>query len=287
MIRIIVNPSSAKTSNLWKSIKRKIEELRIECDFVFTKKKKDATFLARESQEGGFKEIFIVGGDGTINEVINGLNLGGLSLGIIPTGCGNDFAKMLGIYSIEEGISSLRSSCRRLVDIGSVNGRYFINNLGIGIDAKVVYLQSKLRGIKNNLRYLISALEVLVTSQSFSLEIESDDFKFSGEVLGVSIGNGRFHGGIFALTPYARIDDGLLDICIIKKTARIRRFLNLNKVIKGRHLSLEEVQAFRAKNLSIYSQRPFLVHTDGELFEEPLNRLEINILDRDLQFYVP
>jgi YegS/Rv2252/BmrU family lipid kinase len=287
LIKIIANLSSSKGTQLWNQIKRRIEQIGIEYEAIITKGKKEATLLAKKAQEQGFKNIVIIGGDGTLNEVINGINLKDTTLTIIPTGCGNDFAKMLGIKSIEDGISSIESDYKKLVDVGLANGRYFINNLGIGLDAYVVFMQEKLRLIKSKFRYLISGLKVLFRFLPFWVDIESEFFKFSGQILGISIGNGRYHGGLFTLTPYAQIDDGLLDICIIKNTNRLRRLFNVPKAIKGTHVFLREVQIFKAKSLSIHSENPFYAHLDGELIEHPLNKLDVRVLNKQLRFFIP
>jgi len=304
VVKIIINPFSGKGSRIWEEIKKKIEALGIEYDFVITTKEKEATYLAKKIQEQGFKNIFIVGGDGSINEVINGLNFKDISLGVIPAGCGNDFAKMIGIKNINDGISSILSGYKKLVDVGFANDNYFINNLGIGLDAYVVYIQKRFKNIKGKFTplerklyrsssfltrfsYLTPTLKALFNFLPFSAEIESGDFKFSGQVLSISIGNGRCHGGIFMLTPYAQIDDGLLDICVIKKTNRLKRFFNLYKAIKGTHLSLKEVEIFRARDFSISSQEPFFIHFDGEFFAHPINKLEVKVLNKQLQFSVP
>ena len=286
MIKIIINPSSTKGLKLWKDVKKRIEESHIKYDSVITWQGHTA-HVAKKAQEEGFKKIFIVGGDGTINEAINGLDLEDIILGIIPAGCGNDFAKMLGIKSIEDGISSILSGYRKLVDVGFVNNRYFINNLGVGLDARIVYIADRLGNIKNRVKYLVSALTTLLNFPAFNVKIESKDYKFSGHVLGISVGNGKFHGGLFSLTPRAQIDDGLLDICVIKKISRLKRFFNVQKAIRGTHIFLKETQIFTADSFSIYSKTPFHIHVDGEFVNRPLNKLEVKVLNKQLQFCLP
>jgi len=286
VIKIIINPFSTKGLKLWKDVKKRLEESHIKYDSVITWQGHTAR-VAKKAQEEGFKKIFIVGGDGTINEAINGLDLEDIILGIIPAGCGNDFAKMLGIKSIEDGISSILSGYRKLVDVGFVNNRYFINSLGVGLDARIAYIADRLGNIKNRVKYLVSALTTLLNFPAFNVKIESKDYKFSGHVLGISVGNGRFHGGLFSLTPRAQIDDGLLDICVIKEISRLKRFLNVQKAIRGTHIFLKETQIFTADSFSIYSKTPFHIHVDGEFVNCPLNKLEVKVLNKQLQFCLP
>jgi diacylglycerol kinase (ATP) len=204
---------------------------------------------------------------------------------VVPIGCGNDFAKMLGIRTIEDGIKAVAGGRRISVDVGVAADRYFINNVGIGLEAHVVYRKSKLKGNRGQTTYLGPALKTIFTFSCFEAELESRDFTFKGKVSGISIGNGQCHGGIFRLTPNAIIDDGLLDVCIIKETTRIRRLTNVWKVIKGTHASLKEVVTFQTDSLVIRTQEPVRAHTDGELFDKPLTHLAVKVLPKKLQFF--
>lgn len=285
MIKIIVNPQADKGESFlrWKDIESKIKTLGIVYETVFTEYEKHATHLARKAQLEGTKFILVVGGDGTVSEVVNGIYLEDIVLGIIPTGSGNDFAKMIGIRTIQDGLNSLNSSYKKVVDVGFLNkDKYFINNFGIGLDTCVVAKQRQIK-FKHELSYLFSTLKILFNFSAFPIEVKSSDFKFLGNVLSISIGNGQFHGGLFRLTPQAKIDDGFLDVSIIKEVNKLKRFLNIPKAIRGSLLSLKEVESFKAKNISIYSSIPLPFHLDGELFE-PLKELEIAILPKKLTF---
>lgn len=286
MIKIIVNPQAdkGKSGFRWKEIEtRLIKNLNIEYESVLTESPKHATYLTRKTQQEGVKLIFLVGGDGTVSEAINGIYLEDIVLGIIPTGSGNDFAKMLGIRTVLDGLSSFNTSFEKVVDVGCLNkDKYFINNLGIGLDAYVVKLQRRER-FRNEISYLFSTLKILSSFSEFPVKVNAPDFKFSGNVLSISVGNGQYHGGLFRLTPQAKIDDGLLDICIIKQTNKLKRFLNVPKAIKGSHISLKEVESFKTKKISISSPLPLQLHLDGELYE-PLKELEIEVLPRKLTF---
>jgi len=285
MIKIIVNPQADKgeSSNSWEYIESKIKRLGIAYEPIFTEYENHASHLARKVQGEGTKFILVVGGDGTISEVVNGIYLEDTVLGIIPTGSGNDFAKMIGIRSMSDGLNSLNSSCKKAVDVGFLNNdKYFINNLGIGIDACVVAKQKELK-FKHESSYLISTLKIASAFRAFPIEVESPDFKFSGNVLSISIGNGQFHGGMFRLTPQEEIDDGLLDVCLIKEVNKLKRFLNIPKVVCGSHIFLKEVVVFKAKRISVSSPVSLPFHLDGELFDS-LKELEIGILPQKLTF---
>ena len=218
--------------------------------------------------------------------MINGVYRKEVVLGIIPTGSGNDFAKMLGIKSIEDGLLSLSSPYKKVVDIGSIGNQYFINNLGIGFDAYVACIQKQETKIKNKFSYLTSALKILFNFSAFEIEINSKDFNFTGKVLSVSIGNGQFHGGLFRLTPQARIDDGLLDVCIIKDINKIKRIINVPKVIKGTHIFLKEVENFKTDKVSLRAPKSLSVHFDGELLNYPTKQIQAELLNKQLEFSI-
>ena len=286
MVKIIINPHSSRALKFWKHIEQRMAYSRIEYDPVITWQR-NVAHVAKKAQQDGVQKIFLVGGDGTINEAVNNLGLQNFVFGIIPAGSGNDFAKMLGIKTIDDGISSMLSGCRKSVDVGLVNDRYFVNNLGIGLNANIVHIAQKLRWTGSNIRYFASALVALLNLRLFNVEIESPDYSFSGPVLGITIANGRSQGGLFTLTPQAGIDDGRLDICVIKKLSVLKGLLNIRKALANTHIFLKEADTFTTDSLSICSDVPFPFHLDGELPDHPENKLNVRVLHKQLQFFLP
>jgi diacylglycerol kinase (ATP) len=286
-VKIIVNPvaGGGRTKAIWQDIERQIKKLGIDYSFIFTQGVGDATGLAKLAVDEGFKKIFVVGGDGTLNEVINGIELNQATVGIIPTGSGNDLSKMLGINGIADALTALKHQGRRRIDLGRGVRRLFANNLGVGFDACVAATKKKFEIFKGNLGYLFAALKVLRDFQAYKIEITAENYRFCDNIMSVSIGNGQFHGGCFKLTPEAVIDDGLLDVCIIKELNKLKSLFNIPKVIKGTHGSLKEVKFFKAKKFSLYSQRPLFVHLDGEVLPEPIKEVEIEILPGSLEVF--
>ncbi len=287
--KIIVNPAAGggRTKAIWQDIERQIKQLGIDYSFIFTQGVGDATELAKAAVREGLKKIFVVGGDGTLNEVINGIELNQTTVGIIPTGSGNDLSKMIGVNSITDALASLKYQEHRRIDLGRAGGRLFVNNLGAGFDAFVAATQKKFKIFKGNLGYLFSTLKVLGDFKAYQVEITADGYRFCDRIMSVSIGNGQFHGGCFKLTPEAVIDDGLLDICIIKELNKTKFLINIPKAIKGTHSCLKEVKSFKAKKIFLYSQRPLFVHLDGEVLLEPVKEIEIEILPSSLEVFVP
>lgn len=270
---------------MWEEVKEGIEDCGIEYDFVMTGEQAVGE-LAKKALEEGAEKIFVVGGDGTINEVVNAVEAKGIVLGVIPAGKGNDFAKMLGVKSVEDGISAISGGHTKPVDVGVANDRYFVNNMGIGAAARAVRICNGSRKITGRPGYLVGAIAALFECRAFEVEIEARGFRFLGEILGVAVGNGRFHGGFFALTPGAEIDDGLLDVCVIGKIGRVKGVLSIPRAIKGTHTFLKEAVTFRTAWLRMRSGTAFPVHYDGELAEGRLNELEVKVLKKQLQFCV-
>jgi YegS/Rv2252/BmrU family lipid kinase len=289
MVKIIVNPvaGQGKTLTLWQDIERRIKKLGVDYSFIFTQGVGDATRLAKLAVKEGFKKIFIVGGDGTLNEVINGIELTQTTVGVIPTGSGNDLSKMLGINGIADALTSLQYQNKRRIDLGKGGTRLFVNNLGVGLDVLVATTQKRFKYLKGNLGYLFSCLKVLCNFKACHVEIKTDEHRFCGKIMSVSIGNGQFHGGCFRLTPQAIIDDGLLDTCIIREINKVKFLSNIPKAIKGTHNRLKEVKSFKAKKITLYSQRPLFVHLGGEVLFEPVKEIEVEILPDSLEVFVP
>ncbi|KPK97524.1 MAG: hypothetical protein AMJ95_08635 [Omnitrophica WOR_2 bacterium SM23_72] len=288
-VRIIVNPiaGGGRTLLIWKDIEKQIKELGVDYSFVLTQGVGHATGLAKAAEQEGFRKIFVVGGDGTLNEVVNGIELDQTAVGVIPTGSGNDLSKMIGIRGIADALASLKYQERRRIDLGRAKGRLFVNNLGAGFDACVAAIKKKFGILRGNLVYVFSSLKVLGDFQAYPVEITAEGYRFCDKVMSVSIGNGQFHGGCFKLTPEAVIDDGLLNACIIKELNKIKALFNIPKTIKGTHGRLKEVSSFKAKKIFLCSQRPLSVHLDGEVLPEPVRDMEIDIIPSSLEVFVP
>jgi YegS/Rv2252/BmrU family lipid kinase len=288
MIKFIVNPHAGKggTRSLWTAIQPAIDRLGIRYDSSITENPAQARSIVRDTLRQGFDRICIVGGDGTIHGVVNDIIGRRVALGIIPTGSGNDFAKMLRIPSVEAGINTLASGRRKTIDLGKIGDRYFVNIVGIGFDALVAHLVTKSK-FHGPLGYFSSVLTALTGYRPPRFELKTDDQTFAGRAFSISVGNGQFHGSMFRLTPDAVIDDGILDLCIIGKVPVPKFLFNIPKAIKGTHASVREIVMLKTKRLSVESDTPFYVHCDGEVIDRPMKKLELTIIPRALEVIVP
>jgi diacylglycerol kinase (ATP) len=276
-VAIIVNPVSGKGRSLgvlpkvvsW--CRKQGVELRI----FTTTRPGDGVGQARLARIAGYERVMVLGGDGTVNEVGQVLLGTDTIMGILPGGSGNDFLKMVGHkLSLEEAMRIAFMGEAHDVDVGIVNGRPFFNAVGIGFDAKVALeaTRSRLSGFP---AYLWAVFKVLRNHSPLSVDIELDQLKFSENVTLVSVGNGRSSGGGFYLTPRAKFDDGLFDICIMKYFPKSKVFSVVPRALKGTHVRLDGVRVYRSRRILVRSTEGFMVHIDGEPQPEPLDKLEI------------
>ena len=266
----------------------------------FTEKEgeKFAKNLAKKAIEEGFQRIIVVGGDGSINEVINGI-MGvrvnnfpsNFALGIIPAGAGNNFAKELGIKNIKEAFSIIKQNKIDLVDIGKVNDRYFINCFSVGFDALINKIandiKTKYQFLPRNLSYLLAALgKIIIGIPNFQIQIKGET-DYQNKVILAAITNSPSYGGIFKINPDALINDGKLNLCIIETVGKIRAFFDLYQVSRGSHTNLPEMKMLKFSfPLTISSPELLPYEVDGEV-PEPEREYKVNVFPRILPILVP
>ena len=202
------------------------------------------------------------------------------TLGLVPTGTGNDFLKTLGVPN------NWRATCdviarnqSRPIDVGRINGRVFVNNVGVGFDAQVSIEAQKVKGLRGQAVYMAAlARTMLLSYRTPQVTIERDGETFTQSITMLNIGNGRCSGGGFWLTPQAELGDGLLDVCVIRGLSKPRILALVSHVMKGTHVTKESVQMKRAHRITVTSPEPLPVHADGEILYTEVKRLEIEVL---------
>jgi YegS/Rv2252/BmrU family lipid kinase len=277
---LIINPSAGRgrTGKLLPTLQALLEAKKISYEFRLTSRPGEATELAREAVSQGFAYIVAVGGDGTAHEVVNGLMGTPAVFGMIPTGGGNDFPKAAGIpLEIPQAIETLARGWRRRIDLGLLEGRYFINGLGIGLDGAVSHRYRKMKYLRGGLGYIWGAVNEALTFRGFQVEVTIPDWTYKGPALLVGASNGPSQGGDFKLAPKAKVDDGLLDIHVVQDMPPLRRLIQIPKVRKGTHLSLKEVEIRPASWIEVTLDRALPAHLDGEPFylESGSHRVEV------------
>lgn len=260
-ILVILNPAarSERAKAAWK----RIEKLP-HCTMRATVGPGDAHRVAAAAVREGFKTIVAAGGDGTVNEVVNGIAGSDVALGILPVGTMNVFAAELGLPGdLEEAWAIIRAGRTRRVDLVRANQQYFVQLAGVGLDAQVV--QATSWESKKNfgpLSYLISAAQIAAKKPP-RLFVEADGVVREGSF--VLIGNGRYYGGPVAFFKNARIDDGKLDVLIFKNLAYLDIARYVATVLMGKHTDQPDVEYFQTKKALVRSDEEVPVEVDGEV----------------------
>jgi diacylglycerol kinase (ATP) len=283
----IVNKVSGngRTLKIWDQIERKLKEKNIFYCVRFTQKSKHATILVQELiNKENATVIVAVGGDGTINEVINGLVGMNIPLGIIPAGSGNDFSRGLGIpLKHDEALERILSGKPKIIDIGYVNSTYFCTVAGIGFDGEVAQKTntSLYKKILNFIRvgqisYIISAINVLLRYKPIDITLKIDKKLYNiPKVWLIAVANLPFYAGGLVICPKAESNDGLFNICIVQGMSKWKFLCTIPLVFKGNHISSPSIQIIKGKELEIYPSTQLLVHGDGEVIGETPARIRI------------
>jgi diacylglycerol kinase (ATP) len=284
-MKLIVNPVAANgaVGKNWPRIRDFLQAEGAKFDAVLTERPGHATQLARQALDDGYRTIVVVGGDGTVNEVLNGLVVEGavdpeVMLGIIPWGTGADFTRSLGIP--HDYMGACRQLLRfetRLVDIGKITclhegrevERYFINAAGLGFDGEVAELanrSSKVLG--GTMTYLACLFISLVTYRNKDVEFSFDGQHVRGRLNSVIVCNGRYLGGGMFMAPEASFDDGIFDVVILGNLNKLEVVTNLPRVYKGTHLTHPKVSLCHAKEVHVEARERMFLQADGELIGE-------------------
>ena len=269
----IINPVAGNgfAKNYIGTLQEKIKQYELSAELVYTERKGHATELANQYAEKGFRYIIGVGGDGTLNEISKSLvNKENAVMGIIPAGTGNDFIQILGFPDRFEDkhwdIFFQKNTIA--MDVGSVNGLPFLNGMGLGFDAEVAAQnysgEEKIKqGSKN--KYIWHILKTLLFFREKRMTVLSNGKKGETDCFINTISIGRRFAGGFYLTPTAIANDGLLDVCSIKKLSLGQRFNILLKVPKGTHITDEKVNYYQTDHIILEFTNEVPFHVDGEL----------------------
>src|SRR5213080_4548022 len=261
---VILNPAAHSERALRK--RAQVESLARDCVVCATTRTGEAELIARRGVEEGFEKIVAAGGDGTINEVVNGLAGASVTLGLLPIGTMNVFATELGlpVHDLELCWSIVKSNSTRSVDLPKANQKFFVQLAGVGLDAQVVKeTSSHLKRNFGPLSYLISAAQI-AARQPPRLFIQSDDASIE-EGSFVLVGNGRLYGGPFPFFKHAVIDDGLLDVIVFKRLGYLEIIKYLQDVVFTSDITTRDVEYFQTERLRVSSDEDVPVELDGEL----------------------
>ncbi len=298
--KIIVNPTSGRGygEKSIPQIKRILNEHGLDFDLVRTERPWHAAELAQEAAASGYDVAVAAGGDGTANEVLNGLmqaRLLGLkkcAMGILCVGRGNDFAYGMGIPAdLEAGCRALAQDHRRIIDVGRVTGgdypqgRYFGNCVGIGFDAVVGFEAVKMTHLTGFPSYIVAVLKTVSLYYKAPLtKIEYDGQTITQPSLMVSIMNGQRLGGGFFMAPEGKPDDGMFDMCMAREVSRLRLFSLIPHFMQGTQADQEPITMAQAQRVVVTAVEGTLpAHVDGETLCVAGKRLEVELLPHQVE----
>jgi diacylglycerol kinase (ATP) len=242
-----------------------------------------------------YSAAVIFGGDGTVHRHLAQLHQQKIPTLIIPTGSGNDFAKALGIRTLEIALRAWQQFCAegknvKEIDLGVIRSgsheTLFCCVAGIGMDAKANERANRMPPwLKSRGGYVVAALQSLVRFKSAEVTISTDGGEIRRSAFFIAVGNARSYGGGMKVTPRATLDDGLLDICIVSKINKFKLLCWVPTIFFGEHLRLKEVEYFQAKQFRVDAERKLDLYADGDYAAQ--TPVEIGLIHRGLRVIVP
>ena len=290
---IILNPWAGKGAAGARrpALEQALTAAQIDYELLVTHARGGATELAWQAAVRGAETIVAVGGDGTINEIVNGIkgaeqeNGQRARLAIVPIGTGSDFVRVLA--GVEAGdvvgaVARIVAGRTQVVDLGHVSvvgyePRFFINGLGMGLDAQVAVEASQITSVSGMAVYFLAIIRALAKYRANPMTVQYDQEKLRRRLLFASVANGRFQGGGFMLTPNADIADGLLDLCLIENLRLDQIIRYLPRLIEGTHVTLKQATMGRARQVHVESATPIPVATDGEVIATNAREITVDV----------
>jgi YegS/Rv2252/BmrU family lipid kinase len=296
---VIVNPASGRPDGGagWRAIDRALRSTGIAFDAVHTERPGHGEALALDALHRGRRRIAAVGGDGSVNEVVHGIMRAGVTdthevtLAVVPTGTGNDWARSLGISRDAMRIAGMIARGRTMLhDVGAIDfpdarmpRRWFINVAGAGYDAEVT--ERVPRPVPSALTYLRIALHGLATYRAPEFVIDADETRLEGRMLLAFVANAQYCGNRMHVAPTARMDDGLLDVLAVRDLSLLQVLPKLAKLYGGRILGDKAVRHVRAARVRIETRPPAVIQADGQIVGR--TPAEFSLLRQALRVIVP
>lgn len=287
--RIILNPHSnnLRGSRRFDLISRAFEETGLAFATSVTEHEGHATQLAREAAERG-EIVVAAGGDGTINEAVNGLMQvadGGATptLGIIANGTGNDFADMQGLSrDVPTAVAAIAAGKTRQVDVGHVEvgsgqSMFFPNNSALAMEPLANMHTRRVKHLTGTPRYVVGVIRALFQLKAWEMQIEWEGGSYSGKSLLLSVCNGPRTGSTFMMAPGAQVDDGLFDVVLADDMPMSKVLRVLPRMLNGSHLAHPKVSHFQTSWLKIQCSPGSPVHADGEMLSDSAENITYTI----------
>lgn len=293
---LIINPTAGrgKAGRSEDAIRTLLGERGAGWQWQHTEKSGDAQRMAHAAAQAGVQRIIAVGGDGTLHEVVNGVLGTGASVGLIPFGTGNDFARGIGLHgSLERACAAVVGGVTRPMDVGVIEGegtnglKHFLVLSGTGFDARTAQtVNAGIRFLSGPLAYVWGAVQTLRKFSPFALTLTLDDEparKLS--CMFVSFANVETTGGGMKIAPGARPDDSCLDICLVGAVSKLTLLYQLTQVFSGSHVKHPAVTLLRARTIRVEADPPQPLLIDGEVCGT--TPATVSLLPGALPFLVP
>lgn len=305
---VIANPNSGTRRYFRRriSVEQRLKEAGLDVDFVFSEYPGHAGELAKDFIENkGVRNIIVVGGDGTVSEVIHGIFTSSVDtreilFAVIPSGTGNDWSRYWGIKrSLNRSIAVIQKGNTRFIDVGKLVSRkkrepiekYFINSVGIGYDAQVVQYAEAighfLPGKSWVYSFAVIAGAVMHSSKKLRLEADENGYTLDDNVYSMSIANGPYTGGGIKQTPQASPLDGKFDIMAVVRPSFFHLIAAMYRLFRGNLQEDSCVKYFRAEKLLITTTKRHKVEADGILLREAKGPYELTIIPHSVKMIVP
>ncbi len=287
MYDIIVNPLGGKGKSLkaLKTAEKIFAERGVEYTVHNTEYAGHATELARELSRKPEAKILVFGGDGSFNEVLNGIeNFENVTLGIVPCGTGNDFVRASGHPTkIKEAIDLILKDNVGYIDYIDVGSRRCLNVAGAGMDVDVLLRYAAMKAFRGKLKYYASLIDTLIHVKWHKLRLTIDGKTMDKSVFMIGVGNGTCIGGGMPICPDAKVDDGLLSVVIVNEMKKSRIPVELPGFLSGKHVKKDYTEVYSAKEVTVEVLDDGKIELDGEVIDDKI--LECKVVHNVLKVY--
>jgi diacylglycerol kinase (ATP) len=284
-IKVILNPYA----NRWRAGSR-VDEVRaalaaadLQPDIIQTEKPREAIALAETAVTEGYDAVIAAGGDGTLNEVANGLLRAAgeyptMPFGVMPIGTANDFSDMVGLpRDLNAAAQIIAAGQMRQIDAGRVNDYFFINNCAVAMEPMITIENIRMKRLSGELRYVVALVKGLIKLKAWQMQVRWDDGGHDGPAYLLSVCNGPRTGG-FYMAPDAAVDDGLFDFVFAPEVPKLTVLTILVKLFRKTHIFHPQVVYGRTRHIHITSSPGTPIHADGEIIAEAATQIEYQIL---------
>lgn len=294
LVKVILNPYA----NRWHAgekvalVQAAFTAASLDVDIYQTQGPREGTAVAREAA-AHYDAVIAAGGDGTINEVINGIIQAAgegvtVPFGVMPIGTANDLADTIPLpRDLPQAARVIADGRTRQIDAARVNEHFFVNNCAIGMEPLVTLENTRIKRLSGNARYLVALIRALAKLRAWQMDIQFDADPFSGPALLLSVCNGPRTGGIFQMAPGALFDDGYFDYIFAPALPTRTVLALLPRLLKGTHVHHPKVTHGRARRITISCQPGTPIHADGELIAEAATTIDYELLPGKLTLLAP